>query len=347
MVRFLLIGGQGQPGPHLFSPEPDPDLPPSLCIRLFALTLLLFSTDLFASIRPLNLWQGEYFTKNQGAFYFKYALTGSLSEIYDIRVRIVHTASGRKYTFRQVADEVRGSPSEIWKIPAGRYRLRSIRVVEIMGKRRSWYPHRTKPIVFQVRGQHISNLGIWVIRPHKRGRLLVKIHRTRDQYQDRPLNGVTAVAGVISGFTGRLQSRIGGQAVSRGARHDYQHRDEARLVLKHRINTRMSYRINLFKNNRFSRRLAGVLQDNEELMRGCFLNRNTGSTGGYARFRLSLSPKTKGVRRIRTVAGSLPRAVSRCLSFQLRGMTFPVLRPMQGSITYHFRSSRTMSRSPL
>lgn len=289
-------------------------------------------------------WQGEFFTQNQGAFYFKARAndpTGTLGNVGldgEIRVTLYSVIERRSYVFNQSIIVEKGRPSFIWKLPAGKYWILKVDVVDTQGATRTWQPKKPDSIVIQ--RQCMSNLGLWVLRPKGKTGLAVTFKMVPNSYWEKGgEKDKSSIAAVINGFRGFVQKRFAGVERVKASRRDHSTGEELRGTMQSTRQIAMFYKLNLFKHNQYAQDVSDVLNVYDAKLRTCYTDRldfNENLRGNIT-FRFILSRETGTMRKISFAKGTLndPKMIE-CLILELAQIQFPPKETMIGELTYTF-----------
>lgn len=312
---------------------------------ILAVTLLYALAARAAAPTQLNSWSGEYFDKKQGAFYFKYQLkgfkagkqqaviTGSLT------VNIRNILKDKLYFLGQGQSAVDEAPRDLWKLPAGKYLIESMSMVDAAGNKRTWEPEK-KGKKFIVKRQTISNLGIWTLGP-KGGDsgLGVSFKMADNSYSEDGKRKESSVAAVVDGFTGLVQEKFAGKVAKKGAADDYSSKTEARASYTFTREIAMFYSLNLFRYNYHAKQIASVLSASDAQIRRCYTDRleENEKLKGEAKFGFLLSKQTGTMSKLKHSGGTANDAkLIECMYLELGQIQFPVPENMIGELVYTF-----------
>jgi hypothetical protein len=288
-------------------------------------------------------WHGELFDKKQGAFYFQYALkgfkagkqqaaiTGSLS------VTVSNILRKKALVFAQDQSDPDELPRQLWKLPAGKYQIKSATLVDAAGVKRTWEPKDHNDFV--VKRQSLSNLGLWTFSPEGDTGLSAKLTMTDNAYAEPGKKKDSPLAAVIDGFTGLEQERFAGKRAKRDAEADHSSQVALRATATFTREISMFFRLDLFKYNYHAKAVAGVLTVSDPKMRTCYVDRlgDEKDLKGDVRFTFLLSKQTGTMARLKHTGGALKDAkLVECLYYELAQIQFPVPENMIGELTYSF-----------
>ncbi len=316
----------------------------ALRLVMLAVTLLHALMARAAAPTQLNNWSGEYFDKKQGALYFKYQLkgfkagkqqsviTGSLT------VTIRNILKDKLYFLGQAQSAAEEAPRDLWKLPAGKYLIESVTMVDAAGTKRSWEPEKEGK-KFIVKRQTISNLGIWTLSPKGEGGLGVSFKMADNSYSEDGKRKQSSVAAVVDGFTGLVQEKFAGKAAKKGAADDYSSKTEARASYTFTREIAMFYSLNLFRYNYHAKQIAGVLSASDAQIRRCYTDRldENEKLKGEAKFSFLLSKQTGTMSKLKHSGGGANDAkLIECMYLELGQIQFPVPENMIGELVYTF-----------
>lgn len=297
-----------------------------------------------AAPQQVSEWQGELFDKKQGAFYFQYVLkgfkagkqqaviTGALS------VTVTNILKKKTYIWAQDQSDPTAAPRQLWKLPAGKYEVTAVTLVDAAGTKRSGSPEAHKKS-FVVRRQSLSNLGLWTLQPMSSAGLSVKISPADNSYAENGKKAQSALAAVIDGFTGLEQERFAGKKAKRDAQNDNATASVLRATLTFTREISMFYKLDLHKYNYHAKAIAAVLSVSDPKMRACYTDRLNvqNELRGEVAFTFLLSKTTGTMAKIKHSGGSLNDAkLVECLYYELAQAQFPVPENMIGELTYIF-----------
>jgi hypothetical protein len=290
-------------------------------------------------------WKGEYFSGKQGGLYVKIAtekfaasaqtkfLTGN------IQITAYNLLSKRTYIVSHKMARIDGYPAEIWKLPSGKYELRSIEMVDTAGVRRRWVTGLKNRKTFIVKRQCLSNLGLWTLRPFGKDKLSVKFEMIPNSYSEMGAKKESSVAVVLDGFSGLVQEQFGGKRVLAGADDDHSGKNEIRAVITYTRQISMFYALNLFRHNYLAQAVSQVLIVYDPNLRRCYTDRleYNENLRGDVKFTFLLSKASGTMTKLKNTGGSAadPKLV-RCMYLELAQIQFPVKENIVGEVTYTY-----------
>lgn len=316
---------------------------------------LLFATALTAmppiALAQKNLptiaspWKGEYFNGKQGGLYLKVALekfpASSQTKFItgNVKITVYNLLSKRSYIISHKLAPIEGFPREIWKLPSGKYDVRSLEMVDAAGTKRVWNAGPKTRRTFVIRRQSLANLGLWTLRPLGKDKLGAKFEMISNSYSEDGDKSDSSVAAVFDGFTGLVQERVGGKKVLEGSKDDHAGKNEARAVVTYTRTISMFYALNLFRHNYLAQSISQVLVVHDPDLRRCYTDRleYDESLRGDVKFTFLLSKTTGTMTKLKQSGGSIldPKLI-RCMYLELGQIQFPVRDNMVGEVTYTY-----------
>lgn len=290
-------------------------------------------------------WKGEYFSGRQGGLYVKIAtekFTASAQTKFltgNIQITAYNLLSKRTFIISHKMARIDGYPAEIWKLPAGKYELRSIEMVDTSGVKRRWVTGVKSRKTFIVKRQCLSNLGLWTLRPFGKDKLSVKFEMIPNSYSEMGAKKDSSVAVVLDGFTGLIQQQFGGKKVLAGADDDHSGKNEIRAVITYTRQISMFYALNLFRHNYLAQEISQVLVVYDPNLRRCYTDRldDKEHLRGDVKFTFLLSKTSGTMTKIKHSGGSAadPKLV-RCMYLELAQIQFPIKENIVGEVTYTY-----------
>lgn len=288
-------------------------------------------------------WKGEYFDKKQGGLFFKYALkgfkagkqqaaiTGALS------VTVENLLRNKEYSFAQDQSDPEAFPRQIWKLPAGKYEITSLALVDAAGVKRTWATEtRTS---FVIKRQTLSNLGLWTLSPGKGASLAVTFGMIDNTYAEAKSKRESSVAAVVDGFTGLEQELFAGKKARSEAEAGNATKNELRASVTVTRQISMFYKLDLFKYNYHAKAVAAVLAVSDPKIRACYTDRleDDPSAKGDVTFTFLLAKQTGTMLKLKRTGGVVKDAkFVECVYYELAQIQFPVPENMIGELTYVF-----------
>jgi hypothetical protein len=300
--------------------------------------------DASGAPQPLAEWKGEYFDKKQGGLFVRVGLKGFKASKQtkfitgNAQIVVYNILKKKSYTVSHRLAGLDGAPSELWKLPAGKYEVREIALVDTAGVRRTWRSKDNKGErrTFIVKRQSLSNLGVWVVSPSGRDDLEVKFTMVPSTYKEGGSRSDSTVRAVVNGFTGLEQEIFGGKGAGSGAEGN-QREMRATVTITRQI--AMFYKLDLFRFNNHARSIASVLALSDTNLRTCFTNRLewNESLRGDVKFTFLLSKSSGTMTKLKHTGGTANDAkLVECMYFELAQIQFPVPENMIGELTYTF-----------
>jgi hypothetical protein len=296
---------------------------------------------------PLAPWDGEFFQPKQGGLYLKCDLREFRSTAQanvltsNIQVQIVNILSRKEYVLTHKMAAKHGPPREIWKLPAGKYEIKRIQMVDLAGVKRQWRGsdsganHRS----FSVKRLILSNLGLWVIKPTGKNGLAVTFKMLPNSYEEDGDKAESSVMAVVDGFTGLVQEKFAGVKLLKKAKDEFAEDDEMRTTASFTRQIAMFYKLDLFKHNAYAKSVAEVLSVYDPNLRACYTNRLdfNDKLRGDVKFAFILSKQTGTMTKLKHAGGSaIDSKLVECMYYELGQMQFPTKETMLGELTYTF-----------
>ncbi len=311
----------------------------------FAVALVILATPRAraAAMITLNEWHGEFFDKKQGAFYFQYALKGfkagkqPAAITSALSVTIGNILKKKTFVLAQDQADPDGVPRQIWKLPAGKYEVKAITLVDAAGARRTWEPDLNKSFV--IKRQTLSNLGLWTLSPAGADGLAAKLTMIDNSYAEGGKKKESSVAAVVDGFTGLDQETFAGKKAKKDAAEDNSSKGELRATVTFTREISMFYKLDLFKYNYHAKAVAAVLAVSDPKMRTCYTGRldDKNDLKGEVKFTFLLSKQTGTMAKLKHTGGTAKDAkLVECMYYELAQAQFPVPENMIGELTYSF-----------
>ncbi len=288
-------------------------------------------------------WVGEYFDRRQGGFYLRIDLDDGLAEIGDLRVELAHEQTGDRLKFMQHIDNPKLPPKEIWKVRAGSYRISRIWLTDNSGK--LWEARAPRVPRFFVKDQSISNLGLLKVNRGKpTGRLNIHFEPRPDLFHDKSSQRESSVAFIIHGFTGRIETVVGGQKVYDGVSQQLFNREaNLRVGYKTQMQVGIYYVLNLFKHNHLTKQFIKVIEADEIGLRECYMAslQDQPDMQGVVKFSFNLSRQSKVMSSLRQTGGSIsdPKLIE-CLYYRLGALNFQARDNIVGEVSLQFTTKR-------
>jgi methionine-rich copper-binding protein CopC len=300
-----------------------------------------------APLTPLTEWKGEFFQMKQGGLYVKIEPKGFKASrqskvlTSNIQVTIENILKRKAYVLSHKMAAVDGPPRELWKLPAGKYLVKSVVMVDTAGVKRVWRGEESGPNhkAFSVKRLMISNLGLWSVRPEGKAGLAVVFGMVPNSYVEAGDRTGSSVAAVINGFTGLVQEKFAGAKLFKAAGKDFAGKGEMRATVSFTRQIAMFYKLDLFKHNRYGKQISEVLAVYDSNLRNCYTSRldYNDRLRGEVKFAFILSKQTGTMTKLKPAGGTAndPKLVE-CMYFELGQIQFPAPETMIGELTYTF-----------
>lgn len=317
---------------------------------IFALIVLGLSerTALMAATPlPLTAWTGEYFVEKQGAIYLKAELSQFKASQQtkfitgNLQIVVYNILTKNSYSLSHTLMDVSRAPKEIWKIPSGKYMVRSVDMVDANGAIRRWRPKiAADGRTFIVKRQAISNLGLWALIPLRDTGLNIKFTMTPNSYTESGDKKDSSVIKVIDGYNGESQQVLGGETVGAGAKGNYSTGKSLRAVTTVTRQISMFYKLNLFNHNYYARAASDILTLSDAQIRQCYIDRMNAldkDINGDIVFTFIIAHQNGTITKIKKSSGTIDDlALTHCLELRLQSIQFSPDATMIGELTYTF-----------
>jgi len=297
-----------------------------------------------APASPLALWKGEYFAQKQGGLFVKVKLSGfkptKKQKVMtgSVQIEIVNILKKTKSVVTVEPGDGDGLPSQIYKLPSGKYLVSSISVVDMAGIRRTWTSEDEKK-KFVVKRLCLSNLGLWTLSPEGKDKLAASFGMIPNSYKESGKKKESSVRAVIDGFTGLVQEKFAGKKLAEAAEDNFGSKRELRATLTFTRQIAMFYKLDLFKHNHHAKGVAAVLAVSDPNLRTCYTDRLEWNDAlkGDVKYTFLLSKATGTMSKLKHTGGSAndPKLVE-CLYYELAQAQFPAPENMIGELTFTF-----------
>jgi hypothetical protein len=319
-----------------------------ICVLGLVLSVPLARTeDLYT---PLEAWGGEFLPKDYGGFYVKIRLQGfkknarGLFITSNVFIHLQEVTTGKKYLVSQPLGTDTTGQQRVWKVPAGQYLIQKLSLNDNVGLTRTWIS-KGKPQIY-IKHLLLSNLGNLVLSPGQ-GRTLTALFQPMP---DKFVNNFQhdAFAGVMDGYTQKVQKKLGGTELFAKSADDFSSGNEARAAFSTQRQISMHYKVDLGKDQRYSKSIINTLVSQDLDLRSCYMDQldRDGSLQGQISFRFRVSSADGAMSNIKYTGGSLnSKKVVECLYFALGKMQFPIARTLDGRVTFYFTFKDEMGRA--
>lgn len=298
-----------------------------------------FSQPGVAFSAPVFEWNEEYLGKSEGVIYFYLKAEGFQVKLLDARVKIVfyNVLKKKNFSITQNFDSFvfPGRP-KLWKLPAGKYHIRSI-IVKSGRKKISWVSNKKKRKMFLVKTLGVSNLGVWsLIAKGRKARLnLMKIKNT---YKVRTKEESSAAA-IYEGFSGKLQLVLGGDRLIKKAKKGYARDNEIRARTRAVRTISLRWSLNLLKDQNRAHDVNEILVSSDPYLRKCYMEslERIPELRGKIVYGFIISGGTGRMVRLRPLGGSLKNFdLINCIQDELGKMNFPMQKNVAGKLIFDF-----------
>ena len=294
-----------------------------------------------AGVQDVQEWQGELFSKKQGALLFKLDYSDRISDelASPIEFRLVNLINKKQFRIAVEPFSAFAAHTELlFKIPSGKYLLKSIRFQTTDGRRLTWKGSKKKPIQLYVMRQVISNAGVWRLKFSKRNRLTLSI-RKFDVTKERNwlLKFKETAAAVIDAKSKLVQMHLGGKKIQRQAATLVTDDTDAMGVVSYQRTIGFYYQVDLLRNNRHASSFINTLSLHDSTLRKCYtdgLDEGHFSKGKIV-FSILYSGKKRSIVKLQKSAGSTKLdGTAKCLYEKMQDIKFAVNQTMAGRVTF-------------
>lgn len=296
-----------------------------------------------SQVQQASSWNGEYFEKKQGAIYFRVSLERfagrglEAAPIGLIEITVTNLLKKNQYLINFEPNTLEIRSRALWKLPAGKYSVSRISLVDAAGVRRSWQPGLKRDFV--IKRLCISNLGLWTLTPEGRTGLGANFTMVPNSYRELGRKKDSSVVAVLDGFNGLVQEKLAGKALLNDAERNYETQRQIRVGLKFTRQIAMFYKLDLMRNNFRAKPIAAVLSAYDANFRACYTDRleENNALRGDVRFTFILSKETGMMSKLRHTGGSAddPQLVQ-CVFNELKKIQFPIEDNILGELTYTY-----------
>ncbi|WP_141735500.1 AgmX/PglI C-terminal domain-containing protein [Oligoflexus tunisiensis] len=299
---------------------------------------------------PLEPWGGELLPKDYGGFYVKIRLQGfkknsrGLAITSNVFIHLHEVSQGKKYVVSQPLGTDTTGQQRVWKIPAGNYQVQKLSLNDNSGLTRTWIS-KGKPQIF-IRHLFLSNLGDLVLAPGQGKALMALFQPAPDKFVNTFQHD--AFAGVMDGYTQKIQKKLGGSELFAKSEDSFSTSDEARAAFSTQRQISMHYKVDLGKEQRYSKSIVSTLVSQDLDLRTCYMDQldRDGSLQGQISFRFRVNKGDGAMQNLKYSGGTLnSKKVVECLYFALGKMQFPIAKNLDGRVTFYFTFKDEMGRA--
>ncbi|MFK7825332.1 MAG: AgmX/PglI C-terminal domain-containing protein [Oligoflexales bacterium] len=306
--------------------------------------LLLSQQQSFAALANIFSWQGEYFSKKEGAFYVYLEPQGLGSKLnVNTKVSLIfyNPLSKKKFKLTESFDKFEpGTSPSVWKVPSGKYFIVAIEVTT-GSARLIWKSSRKNRRSLLVKRLSISNFGKWKVSLKNKNSLDVKFRMGKNTYKSNGNRAEDSAAAVFNGFTGAVQKVLAGKQLIEKAKNNYEKKDELRVQTRMIRTISLKWTLDLLKDNNKARAVNQIIVSHDPYFRKCYKNRldDTGNLRGKIVYGFILVKSTGTMSKIRHIGGTLNDSqLVNCIHQELKGMQFSIGRNMVGKLTFDFNA---------
>jgi hypothetical protein len=251
---------------------------------------------------------------------------------------------GKKYVVSQPLGTDATGQQKVWKIPAGNYLVQKLSLNDNSGLTRTWIS-KGKPQI-SIRHLILSNLGELVLSPGQGKALGAQFQPTPDKFVNNFKHD--AFAGVMDGYTQKIQKKLGGTELFAKSEDSFSTSDEARAAFSMQRQISMHYKVDLGKEQRYSKSIINTLVSQDLDLRTCYMDQleRDGSLQGQISFRFRVNKGDGAMQNLKYSGGTLnSKKVVECLFFTLGKMQFPIAKNLDGRVIFYFNFKDEMGRA--
>jgi hypothetical protein len=279
-----------------------------------------------------KIWVGETMEPDQGGLTLSSVLydlegghrDGSFSFILHGRKR------GIPYIFQAETQDLKTGNATIWKIKDDIYDVQEVYSVDHKGRKFSWKGPYKQGLI--VKAGNLSMFGAWYLvygKAAKDLRLLIK-----PQPNIIPKRRLKAVfQNVIDGMTSRVLDSFGTQGDDNQG---------FRATIRATRSIQMTYKVDLFQDNRWGKDIVPILSANDAHLRSCYTDLLEAESlqSGILAYSFVYSGEAGSIKGLKIKGSGFknPRFLE-CMYLKLLGLTFPVKKSMIGELTFQFQAS--------
>ena len=225
----------------------------------------------------------------------------------------------------------------LFKLPSGKYLLKSIHFSSNSGKRIRWKVNPKKPVTFHIIRQVISNAGVWRLKLSSSGRLRFLTKKFNVKKERNWLQGFKeTAAAVVDAKSKIVQMTLGGKKIQRQAATLVTDDTDAFSVISHKRTISFYYSVDLLRNNRFAQSFANTLSSHDATLRNCYTESlETSSASGKLTFSILYSGSKKRIVKLQKSSGAgRLESAAQCLYEKLQDIPFTISKTMAGRVTF-------------
>lgn len=314
-------------------------------------TAALWSSISYARIdeptrpQPAIEWRGEMLKSQEGAFYFGVRFQGFSDPVNATgRVEVVfeNTADKRSYVLDNTVASIEGQHRELWKVPAGSYRVRRVEFIDGEGVRRVW-TKGPKTQDFKVQNLTLSNFGLWTIsKKGSDGSLDLKFEEQKNSYKEARAKSDSSIIAVISGFTGRVQENFAGKNLIKKTEIQAKSQSSLQSVSTTTRQISMYMALQLDQDSASIRKVLNSLSVFDPNLRSCYTRRledlpADAMLRGSIVFKILISDQTGLMRDIDRTGGTLSdQDIADCLVQELAQIPLHLQKTAKGELKMTF-----------
>jgi len=296
-----------------------------------------------AAPENLFIWSGEYLDKKQGAIYFsldfsKFSAADDLGSQFELR--LFNVLKKKLYRIKDdPGDYEPGEAPVIWKIPAGKYLVASLKIRLRNGKTLVWKAGKDKKRLLLVKKISITNAGKWSVSYNKNSGLGIKFSMIPNRYKHNGRKEDATVAAVFNGFNGRVQQVVGGKALVDKAKKNYERAGELSVRTRAVRNISMRWTIDLLRDRGLVGKINDVILAQDPYLRKCYTDRLEESSGlrGKIVYGFVLNKASGTFKKVRNIGGTInDHQLVNCVQDVLLQMQFAVPKTLLGKLIFEF-----------
>ena len=291
---------------------------------------------------PLDPWNGEFMSDDQGAVYLRFYLdkfrkSRSSKEITtSVFMAIRNSQTGQTYVMNQAPTDNGSEPVLVWKLPAGNYTVEKLSINENTGLTRNWAPSKKRP-KFSIRHLMLSNMGQVRLSPYQKFGLAVTFLSKPNVFENTSSH--QSFIAVIDAYKTSLQKTLGGAKVLKQSKENFGSSNEARMAFSTVRQISMIHQVDSSGSQQSRRLMSSTINAQDADLRRCYMDQLDNQSGlkGSVNFKFQIQPSNGSFGALSYSGGSLSNSKAiECLTLALRKMQFPIAKPLSGRLAFQF-----------
>lgn len=304
--------------------------------------------------QKISVWDRPQFEAGHGGLSFRLYMSRKLRDrqIRRITVTLYRPVLAMHYELTYDPALVRSGKIPVWQLPKGDYKPLELEFENGQRQVDRWLYQADDD--FTITANRLNEFGKWYAFVLPSGQLKVVLKKKARLNQSRHITNrrrpsqQTAKSNIKipklpsqRASSGSPTSRPMRQ-VPQGSEPDtYTKRRDVRIAYEVKRGIEMSYKIDLYRFNRYSPTFAQVLNEHDRDLRQCYLNgleKNDNLQGAIA-FKLLYSGKNYAIKSLKPTRSTIhDRDMIDCLYWQLLSFDFPIRDNFLGEIIFQFRT---------